>query len=731
MKSYLSLIEINLRLAMRERVVLFFNFVFPLIFFFAFGQMMDASMGGVGVRVVSMVLVIGVLGNGLFGAGIRAVVERETNILRRYKVTPISAAPLLVASIVTGWLLYLPVIFMMLGLSHFMWGVEFPSEWPSLLILLSVGVWAMRAIGLIVASVVNSTAESNIIIQLLYMPMLFLSGATFPISMLPDWAQVLSQFLPASYLHSGMERVMIRHENIAANLTPVIALLISTMVATLIAVKIFRWEKDEVLPKTAKLWLLVVGLPFITLGVYQAYSSENIDESLALEREMRRDRTRLIRGARIFVGDGRVIDSGGILLKNGKIAEIYDGAVPAPDTLNAEAVEAAGKTVMPGLIDAHVHLGAPGGVPVNAAEIDFTNQMERALRAYLYSGVTTVKSAGDATGGVLAIRQRINRGTRQGAELLLCGPLFTTAGGYGTEHFAAVPELMRLRAEGEFLRLPATPAEARQMVKDLAAEGVDGIKAVLETGRAGAVFNRLDVAILNALAEEARAQQLPLVVHTGSAQDVADAIESGASGIEHGTFREELTGELLAALVAHGITYDPTLSVAEGFAQLASGEFSLLSRSLVEQVAPPGMIGATRAAFLASRQQTGTEEGNHSIRLEIGKENLRRAYEAGVVLVAGTDSGNPMLLHGPAIHRELQLWVEAGVPPAAALQAATYNGAKLLRSADRIGLIQPGYEANLLIVDGNPLEDISVTERISAVFFRGERIDRAGLLIKH
>ena len=82
---------------------------------------------------------------------------------------------------------------------------------------------------------------------------------------------------------------------------------------------------------------------------------------------------------------------------------------------------------------------------------------------------------------------------------------------------------------------------------------------------------------------------------------------------------------------------------------------------------------------------------------------------------------------GPGIHRELQLWVEAGIPPAIALQAATYNAARLLRADQRIGLIRKGYEASLLLVDGNPLQDISATERISTVFFKGERVNRADL----
>ena len=112
---------------------------------------------------------------------------------------------------------------------------------------------------------------------------------------------------------------------------------------------------------------------------------------------------------------------------------------------------------------------------------------------------------------------------------------------------------------------------------------------------------------------------------------------------------------------------------------------------------------------------------------DIAFQNLAAAYRAGVTLAAGTDSGNPLVVHGPSVHRELQLWVEAGIPPAAALQGATYNAAKLLRADQRIGLIRKGYEANLLLVDGNPVQDISATERISTVFFKGERVNRPDL----
>jgi imidazolonepropionase-like amidohydrolase len=109
-------------------------------------------------------------------------------------------------------------------------------------------------------------------------------------------------------------------------------------------------------------------------------------------------------------------------------------------------------------------------------------------------------------------------------------------------------------------------------------------------------------------------------------------------------------------------------------------------------------------------------------------ENLRRAHRAGVPLVTGTDAGNMPLMHGPAVHREMQLWVKAGVPAAVALQAATGNAARLLGIAGRTGTIEKGKEATLLVLDANPLDDIAATERVSTILFKGERIVKAELL---
>jgi imidazolonepropionase-like amidohydrolase len=104
-----------------------------------------------------------------------------------------------------------------------------------------------------------------------------------------------------------------------------------------------------------------------------------------------------------------------------------------------------------------------------------------------------------------------------------------------------------------------------------------------------------------------------------------------------------------------------------------------------------------------------------------------RAWKAGVPLVMGTDSGNPLVFPGPSMHHEIQLWVQAGIPIPVALQAATSNAAKLLGAGNRIGSIRKNMDADLLMVDGNPLQEIAATERISMVVLKGERIRRSTL----
>jgi len=730
MNAFLAFLQIDLKLALRNRAVLFFNYLFPMMFFFIFAYAFDAKQSGSAVLVVTMVTTIGILGSGFWGAGMRTVQEREENILRRYKVTPITPVPLLFATICMGVILYLPTLGLMLFLAHVMYGMALPGNLFSLFLFVCFGAAAFRALGLIIASVVNSSQEANVLIQIVYMPMLFLSGATFPLWIMPTWLQIATQFIPASYLVIGMSGILQHGESILQNLKSVTALLITILVATFIATKLFRWEKEEKLRSSAKLWVLVVLLPFFLLGAYQAWSRQDLTKAKILHRDINRSQTWLIQNARIFVGNGKVIDSGAVLIRHGKIDNVYEGSFPDAKSLNAEAIEAAGKTVLPGLIDMHVHLGASGGFLDDWTKFDPNKAAERELESYLYCGVTAIRSVGDRLDSMLALRKQFGSGEKLGTELFFCGPLFTAEGGHGTEYAKYMPEAMRMSFNAQFLRLPKSAEEARRQVDDLASQHVDAIKGVLEAGVLGYTFNRMDVTILRAVVQEAHAKNLPVAIHTGNKQDVIDAVELGADSIEHGSFLDEIPDEIFTEMKARGIAFDPTLSVCEGFTNFAKGDTALLQRSLVQQVTSKDLItGTEHAATSDNDHYMKLREGiNHyPLSIELGNHNLLKAWRAGVMLVTGSDAGNFLVMHGPTVQHEIELWVAAGIPIDVALQAATNNAAKLLRADNRIGTIEKGKEASLLIVDGNPLQEVRAFSAISTVFFKGERVNRPDL----
>jgi len=573
MNAYLTLTRIDIRLAFRQRIVIFFNYLMPLAFFFLFAQAFNARQGGAILQVVTMVTVIGVLGNGLLGAGIRAAQDRENNILRRYKVAPITPLPLLIASTVTGLVIYMPYVVLMLGLAKWLYGMTMPEHIGAMLIFIMLGVLALRAIGLIVASVVNSMQESQILVQIIYMAMLFLSGTTFPTSMFPNWLLTATQFIPATWLVTGLQGIMLKNETLADNWQAVGALILTTFVGFFLCIKLFRWEKEEKVRPAAKLWVLAALLPFVALGSWQVYAKENVAKTRILTRELSRTGTSLIRNARIFVGNGQVIENGAVLVKAGKIAEVYSNSNLDPKTLNAEPIEAAGKTILPGLIDTNINLPT-----------------QRDLAAYLYSGVTTVNTMDRSTTAV-KLRDLIESGEKQGAELFLA--------------------------------------------------------------------------------------------------DAGDHI---------------------------------SLSNAEGAEQFAAGKTGLLNDSLVQQVGPPEFLAATLKAIV-----THPAEPESFAKLNAAQEKLMKAFHAGETLIVATGAGKNLVFQGPSVQHELELWVASGIPPQDALRAATLNSAKALHADQRLGSIEKGKDATMLVVDGNPLEDIKATEAVSFVMFKGERINRSEL----
>jgi imidazolonepropionase-like amidohydrolase len=238
----------------------------------------------------------------------------------------------------------------------------------------------------------------------------------------------------------------------------------------------------------------------------------------------------------------------------------------------------------------------------------------------------------------------------------------------------------------------------------------------------------MDVDILRAVVEEAHGRKLPVAIHTGNSKDVIDAVALGTDSVEHGSFLDEIPDATIAEMKSKGIAYDPTLSVVEGLSSFAKGDTMLLKRSLVQQVTPKDLLSGTEKAA-TSDQFKGMREGlsHYPMSIQTGGNNLLKAWRAGVMLVTGSDAGNFLVMHGATVQHEIELWVAAGIPAEVALQAATNNAARLLHADSRIGTIEKGKDASLLIVDGNPLQDVRALSAISAVFLKGERVARTQL----
>jgi imidazolonepropionase-like amidohydrolase len=334
---------------------------------------------------------------------------------------------------------------------------------------------------------------------------------------------------------------------------------------------------------------------------------------------------------------------------------------------------------------------------------------------------------GDPSEISLKLREEFRSGASLGAQLYAAGPIFAVDN-RGAEFLRGAPDAVRNALVPQLIRIPKSPDEARKQARDLAAAGADGFMAVVESDFEGEkLADRQDLLLARSIMEEAKVRKLPLAAHTGEAADVADAVEIGATSVEHGAWLDELPDSLLERMAARGVYYDPALSAAEGFAAYYAGNQDLLGGSLVEQTAPAAVLKATRALLAGGKPADAVKALLFQHAFEQARANLLRAWKAGVPLAMGTDAGSPLVFHGASLHHELQLWVAAGIPAETALEAATVNAAKLLRAGGRIGAIRKGLDADLLLVDGNPLRDIAATERISLVVLKGERIRRQGL----
>lgn len=388
-----------------------------------------------------------------------------------------------------------------------------------------------------------------------------------------------------------------------------------------------------------------------------------------------------IRDVRVFDGE-RTWPSATVLVKGGLIEAIGAGiAIPA----DAEIVDGNGHTLLPGLIDAHVHT--------------WGNARSEALRF----GVTTqIDMFTDHRSLPAARAERASLARTDRTDMWSAGTLATVEGGHGTQFGMGIPTL-------------AGPEQASAWVAARKEEGSDFIKLVREDLHVYSESRRiptLDANTAEAVIDAAHAQGLRAVVHTSAQEAARESLRAGADGLVH-VFQDAVADDAFVALARQsGAFVVPTLSVVAGFA----GERSALAGD--EHIGP--YLSRGQKQTLQARMHDGSAR---PALIANARQNVRRLHAAGVTVLAGTDAPNPNTAHGASMHEELAQLVQAGLSPQQALAAATSGPARAFGLPDR-GRIAPGLRADLVLVKGDPTREITSTRAIVAIWKNGHRVDR-------
>jgi ABC-type multidrug transport system permease subunit len=248
---------------------LFFSLLMPMIFLFLFVMIWGKSSPEKISYIFGGILTLTVMG-GFWGLSVQLVTFREQGILRRFRLAPVGAGPMLASSIIANFILVVPFIFVEMLVGRYVLHMASWGNVPVIFLLVMIGSATFSAFGLIVASVTNSMQETQIINQLIWMVFLFLSGATIPLSVFPGWVQYLTLFSPATYLATGFQSAMTHRATFPEILTDSVALTVGLLVAFEIARRIFRWEPEEKVSPRAKVWVVVALIPFLAFGAYEA-----------------------------------------------------------------------------------------------------------------------------------------------------------------------------------------------------------------------------------------------------------------------------------------------------------------------------------------------------------------------------------------------------------------------------------------------------------------------------
>jgi imidazolonepropionase-like amidohydrolase len=416
----------------------------------------------------------------------------------------------------------------------------------------------------------------------------------------------------------------------------------------------------------------------------------------------------------IVLRNARVIDGTGapprehvsLVLRNGKIDQIGGEEVAAP--AGALVRDLTGKTVMPGIISAHSHLG----LIVNDAESSAAGYTRENVTAQLKQferyGVTAILSLGLNRDLVFVLRDE------QQADRLGGATIFTAGRGIGVPEGA--PPLL---VSADQIYRPATEKEARHDVDEMAAHRVDIVKIWVDKLHGNAP--EMTPEIYKAVIDEAHKRHVRVAAHEYALEDAKQLVSDGVDVLAHSVRDQVVDDAFVRSMKQHHTWYVPTFTVDES-AYIYAEHPAFMQTAFFQQAAGPQLLAKFSAPGYADKINQDPQTAQHQKDFSNGQQNLRKLFDAGVSVGFGTDSGAlPGRIPGFAEHHELALMVQAGLTPMQAITAATGENAKLLHATDR-GTIAVGKRADLLVLDADPLVDIGNTQRIFAVYHDGHSI---------
>ncbi len=398
--------------------------------------------------------------------------------------------------------------------------------------------------------------------------------------------------------------------------------------------------------------------------------------------------TRMVfKGGSVFDGTGAPPAAADVVVEGDRIVDIGTGLD------GDEAIDATGKTILPGFFDCHVHVLLDTIDVWKLVNRPFSYNFyvaERNLRKTLDAGITSIRDAGGAD---LGIKQAVMDGLIAGPRMQISLTMLSQTGGHGDDW---LPSGVAIPLMSEHPGIPSNivdgPDEMRRKVRELRRMGADVVKVATSGGvlspRSNPAHAHFRPAELDVLVEEATAAGMFVMAHAQAADGIKNAVRAGIRSIEHGIFLDD---EGIDLMRARGTWLVPTLVAPRGVLEAAAAGAAI----------PESILDKARSVI-----------DRHT-------DAIQHAIEAGVRVAMGTDSG--VSPHGNNL-RELELMHQLGMAPAAVLEATTRSAAQLMGVADQRGTIEPGKLADLVVIDGDPYDFATLRERISAVYLGGRQV---------